>query len=508
MWRKRLASLALSLLAVVAVAIPALAGVGGSRYEYLNTGDDNQDSISTTQSVAQTFTPSVTHNITSVKLLLYRSGTPEILTVNITTTSGLLPTTTVLASGTSNGSTLPTGSPYEWRVVSLGAGTILSADTRYAIACSSAAYVYWRTDINAGYANGQAAITIGGVWYGTSYDLMFEEWGNGYVNPAITSDNATLIGMTSARLNSTLTSQGDAFDNCTVMFGYDNVTQTAANFASYANTINASGTWTTGQHPYLDVTTLTANRTYYYRAKATNSYNSTVTATERTFTTLTAVGTVSGVTANPSNTSMQLHWTKASGSTNTSVQYRIDTYPTSYSDASNSMGYNGTAVDCTITGLTAGQTYFFALWGFNSIANYSASSANIVMTTLAYAVPGGGASSPKVTLPIPTVPANAAQSPNITAFNMEPFTSIIAYSNNATGGFGMPVENAWETIALLVIVGISVTTYIKLRNIFLSFAVMFMFTWLAVGLHLTQAWLLVVEGLVAVGVWGIDRFAQ
>ncbi|GAH21280.1 unnamed protein product, partial [marine sediment metagenome] len=76
---------------------------------------------------------SVSHKITKVKLKLYRVGSPGTATVSIRATSGLHPTGSDLCSGTTNGDTLPEGSPYEWREITLGDGANLASGTKYAI---------------------------------------------------------------------------------------------------------------------------------------------------------------------------------------------------------------------------------------------------------------------------------------------------------------------------------------------------------------------------------------
>ena len=114
MKRKRFSILTLMLalglcLAIAAqTAIPILAAPS-HLYEYYNTGDDSGQSVYGSNWYAQTFTPSIAHTITSVKLLLYRSGSPGTVTVSIRATDGSgHPIGPDLCSGTTDGSTLPT----------------------------------------------------------------------------------------------------------------------------------------------------------------------------------------------------------------------------------------------------------------------------------------------------------------------------------------------------------------------------------------------------------------
>lgn len=173
-------------------------------YEYYNTGDGYGFYVYGTTWEAQTFTPSTAHKITSVKLKLYRQGSPGTLTVSIRATDGEgLPTGEDLCSGTTNGNTLPLGSPYTWREITLGDGADLSADTKYAIVARAPAgdvtnTVFWRADISSPtYEGGNFASSTdsGDSWTGnTSYDFMFEDWGEAIAPPVVGRSFGFIIG--------------------------------------------------------------------------------------------------------------------------------------------------------------------------------------------------------------------------------------------------------------------------------------------------------------------------
>ena len=94
----------------LAIALPMGAPVlAASVYEYYNTSDTSVASIWGDIWDAQTFTPSVAHTVTSVKLRLYRIGNgPGNITVGIRATDvDGLPTGSDLCSGTTDGNTLP-----------------------------------------------------------------------------------------------------------------------------------------------------------------------------------------------------------------------------------------------------------------------------------------------------------------------------------------------------------------------------------------------------------------
>ncbi len=153
------------------------------RYEYYITGDDAGYELYGANWLAQTFTPSTAHTITSVKLKLYRYQNPGTLTVGIRATSGAFPTGSDLTSGTTNGDTLTTTATGEWREITL-TDYSLSASTKYAIVlraltANDTNYANWRYDNAGGYSDENEAHSgdSGTSWAAQSgYDFMFEDW--------------------------------------------------------------------------------------------------------------------------------------------------------------------------------------------------------------------------------------------------------------------------------------------------------------------------------------------
>ena len=155
-------------------------------YEYYNTNDDTADGGYYAYWIAQTFTPTIAHKITSVKLKLYRAGDVGTVTVSIRATTSGLPSGNDLCSGTIAGNTLTTDTAGAWYEITLGAGLNLVANTKYAIVLRAPdndypIYVGWRSDDTApAYAGGSHCYSSdsGGSWAATTTrDFMFEEWG-------------------------------------------------------------------------------------------------------------------------------------------------------------------------------------------------------------------------------------------------------------------------------------------------------------------------------------------
>jgi len=158
---------------------------------------------------AQTFTPSTSHLITSVKIKARRYGSPGIITVSIRATLGGHPSGPDLCpAGTTDGDTLTDASPGEWREITLGAGTILTAGIKYAIVVRALTgdgsnNLQWRLDsTNPAYTGGckeyssDAGVTwhsYDGVEHIPSSDELFEEWGEPPPPPAVGRSQAYII---------------------------------------------------------------------------------------------------------------------------------------------------------------------------------------------------------------------------------------------------------------------------------------------------------------------------
>lgn len=170
-------------------------------YEYYNTGDDTSQSFYSVNWAAQTFTPATAHKITSVKLKLFRGGSPGTVTVSIRATDeNGHPNGEDLCSGTIDGNTLTTDIDGEWYEITLGDGYNLDADTKYAIVVrapdgSIGNIVSWRFDSTSPtYAGGnfEYSVNSGSSWTSyTDYDFMFEDWGEPLIVEKTSSDTGT-----------------------------------------------------------------------------------------------------------------------------------------------------------------------------------------------------------------------------------------------------------------------------------------------------------------------------
>lgn len=157
-------------------------------YEYFNTGwIGGYGSAAEDVWLGMTFTPSILHRITKLKLLLWRVGLPGTATVSIRATDGEgKPTGGDLCFGTTDADTLPIYPP-EWRTITLGGGYFLSAGTKYAIAVrvdnglEGVRELYWAAVEYGGYPGGNSfdSFDAGLTWnFDGNWDFMFEDWGD------------------------------------------------------------------------------------------------------------------------------------------------------------------------------------------------------------------------------------------------------------------------------------------------------------------------------------------
>lgn len=179
--------------------------MSGNLYEYYTGPADGAVAhYGTLQYACQTFTPTLGHTISSVKVLLYRDGvvSPGNLTVSIRAVdSGTgKPTGNDLCSGTTNGNTLPTGwTTAEWREITFATPVALSANIQYAICViglTSNGSNQWgicKDGSSPTYSGGQRGISADGgtTWTMVSgNDYVFYEYGLPTFTPP-TSDSYT-----------------------------------------------------------------------------------------------------------------------------------------------------------------------------------------------------------------------------------------------------------------------------------------------------------------------------
>ena len=156
-------------------------------YEHYNPNPNDWGGLGQTSWLAQTFTATSNHSVTSVKLLLSRDlgSTPGQVTVSIRNAPTGYPVGPDLTVGTTDGNTLPTGTALggEWREIPLSSYNLING-TKYAIVVRALDATYaspllWHT-VNPGtYGDGNFIMSpnSGWAWQASpDFDFLFEVW--------------------------------------------------------------------------------------------------------------------------------------------------------------------------------------------------------------------------------------------------------------------------------------------------------------------------------------------
>ncbi len=331
--------------------------------------------------LAQSFTPSVSHEITSIKIFISRTGSnPALLgtiTASIKATDGSgHPTGGDLVADTLAAADVgASGAWYELDMT--GSVVVLEAGVKYAIVCRTSGegdgsnVILW---YRGNYAGGEDLYSddYGATWSGTTSDDRFEEYGY----PSLQTNPATNIRARAATGNGYIhdvtsitqigfewgTSQGGPYP--------DDVTDTPA--------VVSPGEFALE----MDSPALTPNTTYYFRAKMYHSVNGWYYGDEKSFTTLDPLPIVDTLSPTAKTETTATLRGDILDLGDTSVTKRGFVYGlTSKDDPGNvapgSSGYDSYTEESPgpystgeytlgVTGLTVNKIYYFRAYAYNS----------------------------------------------------------------------------------------------------------------------------------------------
>ena len=257
-----------------------------------------------------------------------------------------------------------------------------------------------------------AADGISGLLPGTTYHFRIKAVGNGTVYtsdevfttlpslPSVTTNAASNITSTTARLNGAITNNGGENPTVHIYWGLTDGGTTAGNWAHDINL----GTLPVGTF-YSDISGLTASTTYYYRCYVTNSSGSSWDASSATFTTAappvaptitnsTGAGNVLDTSARLNgeitnngneNPTVHIYWGPTDGGTTAGnwahdINLGVKPVGTFYSD---------------ISGLTPSTSYYYRCYASNSAgSSWAASSASFTTTATSVKLIGVDTSNP------------------------------------------------------------------------------------------------------------------
>ena len=199
---------------------------------------------------------------------------------------------------------------------------------------------------------------FGSVGGNTSYK-RFASFSIAPIAPSVTTDSASSVAQTSVTLNGTITSIGTASPS---IRGFQYGTTT-----SYGTTTTESGSFGTGVYT-ADISGLSCNTTYHFRAYATNTAGTSY-GSDATFTTTTCAPTLttdaaSSITTTTATLNATITATGGASATIRGFQYGTTT---SYGTTTTESGSFGTGVyTADISGLSCNTTYHFRAYATNT----------------------------------------------------------------------------------------------------------------------------------------------
>lgn len=266
-WSKVLPAFLVACLIFVSLPCSVFASV---RYEYNTATVDDEGSVYADVWNMQTFTPSVTHEINSVKLKLYRIGNPGTFTVSLRATSVGNPTGADLVYCDYAGNSLSTNTSGVDTLIEFNEGLTVNATTRYAIVLRAIAGNYpdnrvgFKSNSTDTYAGGDRKYSSnsGSSWTATGKDIYFEEWSGLALSTKLVVGTGTISNMISGNVTLSGYILGLAEANAsTVGFRY------GINSANLTDNVTEAGSWGIGSFN-LVVSGLGSGTTYYYSALA------------------------------------------------------------------------------------------------------------------------------------------------------------------------------------------------------------------------------------------------
>lgn len=183
------------------------------------------------------------------------------------------------------------------------------------------------------------------------------------IAPTVTTDGgATNITETEARLRGEITDTGNENPEVWVFWGTSDGGTDPGSWSDNSNL----GTLGLGVF-YKDISSLTANTTYYYQCRATNAAGTDWAASSANFTTL-PTGSIIGAPTDFAVTDLgaitvEISWTKGSSGNYTMIRASRTEYPADITEGE--LIYYGTASTINSTGYALDPTeYYFSAWGF------------------------------------------------------------------------------------------------------------------------------------------------
>lgn len=510
MFKKLFLALVITIVMIAGI-VPVNVLATDTLFDYYNTGGDNAQAIGYVTSDkpydmwvgGQTFTPATTYNLKSIKLKLMRNGSG----INAVfrcfllafTTIGELPTGDILRQADINAGIVTDNANGEWVAFTFDTAYQVTAGTKYVIllACSGTGIVVaqWFEDVTSPtYSGGNKIFSDNGGASYTAYngtDMMFETYGSYPITtPSIVAKDVSDITQYEAKLNATVSNDGH--EACDVRFGYGTISKAVVNFEDYDTVTDwVNDYYTTGMNASVNVGSLDADTTYYYRVQVKNSAG-TMTSGEISFTTLDDFTAPVNFRAVTESTVINLFWVKGTGASTTMIRYNYGSYPTSTTDGI--LLYSGTGSNTTHTGLTAGSTVYYTAWSISGVDE--SEGVNLLATTI---IEEEG----DVKLTKPTTPVNWFI--DIDPTTMENFEPVYSMMNDIADSIDMPHPTFWFLAATTMSVAGGVGVYSWKKTLLGAGVVMLVIMIVASTVHLIPGFMIFLVGLVIISIGTVAR---
>ena len=397
----------------------------GTTYDFavVSTNGSNATSTSTnysfsTTAVAPVISAVSSSSITSTSAIItWTTDQASSSLVNYGTTasygSSSTPSSTLVTSHSVTLTGLTPGTTYYFDVVSTNSSNLTATSTSYSFATtapaapvisavssssitSTSAVIAWTTDQASSsqvkYGTTQSygststlsstlvmshSVTLTGLTPGTTYD--FEVISTNGSSVTATSTNYTFATLAAAPVISAVTSSSITSNSAIIAWTTDQASSSLVNYgttASYGSSSTPNTNLVTSHS--VTLTGLTPGTTYYFDVVSANSSNVSSTSTSYSFTTTAAAAPVisSVATSALTSSSVTITWTTDQASSS-QVNYGTTA---SYGSSSALNSSLVTSHSVTLTGLTAGTTYYFDVVSANS-SNVSSTSAGSTFTT-------------------------------------------------------------------------------------------------------------------------------
>jgi hypothetical protein len=242
----------------------------------------------------------------------------------------------------------------------------------------------------------------------------------------------------------------------------------------------------TGQSWYNDITGLTKDTLYGYRATGENG-NGDDDGAWVLFSTEVTLGAPSNTLCNPTSTSIALTWTLGGNTSTTYIRWKEGSYPTGTADGNllaitSDIGY-------THSSLTPGHSYYYRLWGYDA-GDFSASSATLVCTTLA-------GSDAATTPEAPSAPDTWTGDTNSSVLEDLPIYDI---GNSWIDTFdGMPHNTGWMIGAMTLVMVSGFIIYSRSKNLVVAILMVMVFSIILSIIGLLPMWFTFAFAIISLG---------